>query len=101
MLSRSKNLFSFERSKGIAMSRFARKPAGYSSAFGAPIADVTSIDLSGEKHYSVAEVAKLWDLSEKTIRRMFEHEPGVLCGERAKLGLGADTGRFVSQRRSC
>ena len=69
----------FERSKGIAMSRFARKPASYSSAFGAPIAEVTSIDLSREKHYSIAEVAKLWDLSEKTIRRMFEHEPGVLC----------------------
>ncbi len=69
----------FERSKGISMSRFARKPASCSSAFGAPIADVTSIDLSREKHYSIAEVAKLWDLSEKTIRRMFEHEPGVLC----------------------
>jgi hypothetical protein len=68
-----------ERSKGIPMSRFARKPASYSSAFGAPIAEVTSIDLSREKHYSIAEVAKLWDLSEKTIRRMFEHEPGVLC----------------------
>ena len=69
----------FERSKGIPMSRFARKPASYSSAFGAPIAEVTSIDLSREKHYSIAEVAKLWDLSEKTIRRMFEREPGVLC----------------------
>ena len=69
----------FERSKGIPMSRFARKPASYSSAFGSPIAEVTSIDLSREKHYSIAEVAKLWDLSEKTIRRMFEREPGVLC----------------------
>ena len=69
----------FERIKDIAMSRFGRKPASFSRAFGAPIADVTSIDLSREKHYSIAEVAKLWALSEKTIRRMFEHEPGVLC----------------------
>lgn len=35
-------------------------------------------DLGVEKHYSVAELAKLWSLSEKTIRRMFENEPGVL-----------------------
>jgi hypothetical protein len=31
-----------------------------------------------ERHYSVGELAKLWSLSEKTIRRMFENEPGVL-----------------------
>lgn len=35
-------------------------------------------DLGAEKHYSVAELARLWSLSEKTIRRMFEKEPGVL-----------------------
>ena len=61
------------------MSRFARKPAGSSRAFGTIIADVASVDLAGEKHYSVAQVARLWDFSEKTIRRMFENEPGVLC----------------------
>lgn len=33
---------------------------------------------STEKHYSVGELAQLWALSEKTIRRMFENEPGVL-----------------------
>jgi hypothetical protein len=31
-----------------------------------------------EKHYSVIEVAKLWGLSENTIRRMFTDEPGVV-----------------------
>jgi transcriptional regulator GlxA family with amidase domain len=36
-------------------------------------------DLANEKHYSVAELAELWKLSERTIRRMFENEPGVLC----------------------
>lgn len=35
-------------------------------------------DLSAERHYSVAELARLWNLSQKTIRRMFENEPGVL-----------------------
>lgn len=34
---------------------------------------------STERHYSVGELAKLWSLSEKTIRRIFENEPGVLC----------------------
>lgn len=40
--------------------------------------DPMTPDLGVEKHYSVAELAKLWSLSEKTIRRMFENEPGVL-----------------------
>jgi len=31
-----------------------------------------------EQHYSVAEVAKMWALSEKTVRRMFQDEDGVL-----------------------
>ena len=31
-----------------------------------------------EKHYSVPELAKLWELSERTIRRIFSREPGVL-----------------------
>jgi hypothetical protein len=31
-----------------------------------------------EKHYSVIDVAKLWGLSENTIRRMFTGEPGVV-----------------------
>ena len=35
-------------------------------------------DLALEKHYSVAELVELWGLSEKTIRRMFVSEPGVV-----------------------
>ena len=31
-----------------------------------------------EKHYSVCDLAAMWSLSENTIRRMFENEPGVL-----------------------
>ncbi|MCU1321267.1 MAG: hypothetical protein JWM43_916 [Acidobacteriaceae bacterium] len=31
-----------------------------------------------EKHYSVPELAKIWFLSENTVRRIFLDEPGVL-----------------------
>lgn len=31
-----------------------------------------------EKHYSVADLAKLWLFSENTVRRIFINEPGVL-----------------------
>ena len=31
-----------------------------------------------ERHYSVPEVADLWGISEKTVRRLFEGEDGVL-----------------------
>jgi hypothetical protein len=32
----------------------------------------------GEKHFSVAELSELWNLSRDSIRRLFENEPGVL-----------------------
>jgi hypothetical protein len=31
-----------------------------------------------ERHYSVAEVASLWNLSHDSIRRLFRDKPGVL-----------------------
>jgi predicted transcriptional regulator len=34
-----------------------------------------------EKHYCVSEVAELWGLSERTIRRIFTDEPGVIKWE--------------------
>jgi len=36
-----------------------------------------------ECHYSPAELAKLWNLSGDTVRRMFEDESGVLVFENA------------------
>jgi hypothetical protein len=30
------------------------------------------------RHFSVAELAGAWNLSEDTIRRLFENEPGVM-----------------------
>ena len=47
-------------------------------------------ELAGEKHYSVPELAKLWGLSERTIRRMFENEPGVLCWGSSESRSNAD-----------
>ncbi|MGA2005560.1 MAG: hypothetical protein ABSG70_19430 [Terriglobales bacterium] len=43
-----------------------------------PIQNTSQAALALERHYSVAEVAKLWALSEKTIRHMFEDEDGVI-----------------------
>ena len=62
------------------MSDFARRPIEPSRAFrpvstGSPLG---STDFANEKHYSVKEIAKLWALSEKTVRRIFEREPGVI-----------------------
>jgi transcriptional regulator GlxA family with amidase domain len=34
-----------------------------------------------ERHYCVGEVAQLWELSERTIRRIFSNEPGVFKWE--------------------
>ena len=37
-----------------------------------------------ERHYAVAEIAELWNLSSDKVRELFENEPGVLViGERS------------------
>jgi hypothetical protein len=43
-----------------------------------------------KKHYSVAEVAKLWNLAPDTVRKIFAKMPGVL-----KIGT---KGRYVTLR---
>lgn len=43
-----------------------------------PVQSVRHAALGLERHYSVSEIAKMWALSEKTVRRMFEDEEGVL-----------------------
>ena len=36
-----------------------------------------------ERHYAVAEIAEMWNLSADKVRELFENEPGVLViGER-------------------
>jgi hypothetical protein len=36
------------------------------------------VDLASETHYSIQELATRWKLSEKTVRKLFENEPGVI-----------------------
>ena len=37
-----------------------------------------------ERHFAVAEIAELWNLSADKVRELFENEPGVLViGERS------------------
>jgi transcriptional regulator GlxA family with amidase domain len=31
-----------------------------------------------ERHYTVAEVAEMWNLSKDAVRRLFQNEPGVV-----------------------
>jgi hypothetical protein len=66
--------------RGRTMSDFARRPIEPSRAFRPVSAGLPfgSTDLANEKHYSVIEIAKLWALSEKRVRRIFEREPGVI-----------------------
>jgi predicted transcriptional regulator len=55
----------------------ARKPA--QSTWDSPVSEESAGGhLASERHYSVAEIAELWGLSERTVKRMFENEPGVL-----------------------
>jgi AraC-like DNA-binding protein len=61
------------------MSELARKPAESSHALhtvSGPSAG-PAIELAREKHYSIIEIAERWALSEKTVRKIFEREPGV------------------------
>jgi hypothetical protein len=50
------------------------------------------ISPASERHYSVAEIASMWNLSKDTVRRLFAKEPGVLV-------LGQNGGRARKRRR--
>jgi hypothetical protein len=43
-----------------------------------------------EEHFTVKDLAKLWSMSEATVRRMFRNEPGVLRFRRPKKGHKRD-----------
>jgi AraC-like DNA-binding protein len=49
---------------------------------------LADVSRATERHYSVAELAELWNLSPSAVRRLFQREPGVLTiGEpRPKYG---------------
>jgi hypothetical protein len=44
-----------------------------------PVQSVGLHSIALERHYSVPELAAMWHITEKTVRRLFEGEPGVLC----------------------
>lgn len=48
-----------------------------------------------ERHYSVAEIAKLWSLSPNAIRRIFQKEPGVLAIGEPRPRFGRGRGRVT------
>lgn len=51
-------------------------------AMSVPTQIETSVHI--ERHYAVAEIAELWNLSPDKVRELFENEPGVLViGERS------------------
>jgi len=37
-----------------------------------------SIPVYAERHYSVKEIAAMWSFSPDAVRKLFQHEPGVL-----------------------
>jgi hypothetical protein len=38
----------------------------------------TDVQRFALRHYCVTEIAALWNLSDDAVRKIFEHEPGVL-----------------------
>ena len=62
------------------MSSFPLKPMESAGIFGdmAHSSGLGRIDLANEKHYSSIEISKLWALSQKTVRKIFESEPSVI-----------------------
>lgn len=48
---------------------------------------------ANERHYTPKEVAKLWAVSEKSVIRVFEKEPGVLV-------IGNRVGRLTRRHRT-
>jgi hypothetical protein len=57
-----------------------------------PDAAATAAPEFAQRHYSVLELAEAWNLGAKTVRALFEHEPGVLV-------IDPSNGRKFSKRR--
>jgi Fic family protein len=56
-----------------------RNPGGASSL-------ASETDGFAERHYTVAEIAEMWNVSQDTVRRTFKDEPGVLVLNRRRRG---------------
>jgi hypothetical protein len=46
-------------------------------------------ELAFERHYSPAELAEIWGVSENTVRRIFQDQPDVLKISKTKKGKRA------------
>jgi hypothetical protein len=53
-------------------------------SYAPPSKPAMSAGVAFEKHYCVSEVSGLWGLSERTIRRIFTDEPGVIKWEKGE-----------------
>ena len=42
------------------------------------VSDQTAPDKAIERHYSLEQIGELWGLSTRTVRKMFENEPGII-----------------------
>lgn len=42
------------------------------------VSDPAAPEKAVEKHYSLEQIGQLWGLSVRTLRRMFENEPGII-----------------------
>jgi len=65
-------------------------------AQGSPSRVSASLPSFAERHFTVAEIAAMWNLSPDSVRRIFEREPGVLA-----LGGDGSTrhkGRYITLR---
>ena len=60
------------------MSELLRKPVESAYGYSTTRTSSAPLDLANEKHYSIIEISKLWALSQKTVRKIFENEPGVI-----------------------
>lgn len=43
------------------------------------VVEGTPVTTAFEPYFTVADIAALWKLSEDTVRRLFQHEPGVVA----------------------
>jgi hypothetical protein len=64
---------------------------------------LVNISAYDDKHYTPAELAALWGVHPKTIRRLFRNEPGVLVAaagrERVTIRIPASVAVRVHNRR--
>ena len=42
------------------------------------VSDQAAPDKAMERHYSLEQIGELWGLSTRTVRKMFENEPGII-----------------------